>query len=333
MNRQLRDNVWDGLNDSDRARRYYGELAGRLNQRERGATLLVTALALTALAIHALGQQQLVLWGVLLTTVASFVPVFYRVAGRVAMASYREKALGDLYAEWMVALARHGGRHPEREDSPGSVASAEQGDECDHRHGIPRTHTQEVEKSCREGKQEVLGGVCQSTHTGSRRLLHRHLGHPSPPRDLTLRPLELIAPDGRGRKARIRHRHQPTCGARFERRRRWAMPSTPGVRSVKLACAPPASRNRTLSNGRPILLRWRSWSGRGSSDGAKAGPERMGVAVALDYAALASGYCRFGSVAPYLRGPLWWFPAFRAGASGATSARKTALQRAIEDYH
>ena len=102
MNRQLRDNVWDGLNDSDRARRYYGELAGRLNQRERGATLLVTAIALTSLVVQALGQQQLALWGVLLTAVASFVPVFYRVAGRVAMASYREKALGDIYAEWMM---------------------------------------------------------------------------------------------------------------------------------------------------------------------------------------------------------------------------------------
>ena len=59
------------------------------------------------------------------------------------------------------------------------------------------------------------------------------------------------------------------CGVRLGGRRRWAMPFTPGARSVKPGCGQPVSRNRTPSNGRPILLRmWRSWSGRGNSDGA-----------------------------------------------------------------
>lgn len=104
MSEQLRDDIWDALNDADYLNRYYGQLAGRMTWRERLVTYVAAGLAIGTLSAEIvpldLGSWRVV--PIFLTAIASIGPLLYRTAGRIAMASYREHELAKIRDEWKL---------------------------------------------------------------------------------------------------------------------------------------------------------------------------------------------------------------------------------------
>lgn len=103
--KQLRRDVWNSMVDSDRLCRYYGRLAGKLGKREKWAARVAFALALLTLVlttVPTLPNAWILVGSAVLTAAAAFIPVVDRAGGRLAMASYREKALGDIHREFVV---------------------------------------------------------------------------------------------------------------------------------------------------------------------------------------------------------------------------------------
>ena len=104
MKHQIRKDVWGSMVDSDRLCRYYGRLAGKLGKREKRSAQIAFALALVTLALTtvSLPSDWILATSAALTAAAAFIPVIDRAGGRLAMASYREKALGDQHREFVA---------------------------------------------------------------------------------------------------------------------------------------------------------------------------------------------------------------------------------------
>ena len=96
----LRTEVWSYMVETDRLKRYYGELAGKLSGRERWMTGTTTVLAMVAVGVASFGQVAWTVVATLMTVAASLVPLVYRVSGVVTAATQRQARLGDLFVEW-----------------------------------------------------------------------------------------------------------------------------------------------------------------------------------------------------------------------------------------
>ncbi len=86
---------------TDRLQRYYGELAGKLVDREKAMTVVTTVFAtLSVVAAAGGGPSELSLVAAALTVAASSLPLIYRLSGVVTSATYCQKRLDDLLVGW-----------------------------------------------------------------------------------------------------------------------------------------------------------------------------------------------------------------------------------------
>lgn len=102
MSSQLKDDIWEGLVNSDYYLRYYGELAGKLAWRERFASYLVAVLAVSTLGVEIVSanpdEWRPVL--ILLTAASSIWPLVYRKTGRIARAGFLQHELAAIHDDW-----------------------------------------------------------------------------------------------------------------------------------------------------------------------------------------------------------------------------------------
>ena len=99
MTDDLRTSIWEGMVHTDRLRRYYGRLAGRLSRLDRWVAVATSGLALSTVAL-AFQEHGLVLTSAVLTAIVGSLPLVFRLGDQVTDAAYCAKRLADLAIKW-----------------------------------------------------------------------------------------------------------------------------------------------------------------------------------------------------------------------------------------